>query len=238
MQYPQIVDQFTNRPEWLKWILEHSDWVWPIIGTSLLFILVKIVGQRTKTIYEQSKKEGYADFKDYGSRTYTKSGPIGASGVEKHRVLKDGVIEISRDNTEGRWILQFLSFRSDDNQTLPYIPARREVGSQRSFNVSLEARAIRRPHTLRVAFRSYPNEEFIQDAYMAVEPDKWQKFERLMVPPADKDMYFFLESPNQAEVSSVHVRKLVLRETLQAQRFGWLIQLLKRSLHRETDGSE
>jgi hypothetical protein len=238
MQFGQIVDLFTNRPEWLNWILAHSDWIWPIIGMSLLFILVKIAGQQTKTIYQQSKKEGFADFKDYGSRTFYKSGPMGASGEGRHRVLQGGIVEISRTNTEGRWILQFLSFRSDDDQTLPYIPARREAGSQRSFNVSLEAKAIRRPHTLRVAFRSYPDEEFIQDAYMAVDPDKWQKFERLMVPPADKDMYFFLESTKQTEVSSVHVRKLVLREALQGQRFGWLIQLLKRSLHRKPNGSE
>jgi hypothetical protein len=44
-------------------------------------------------------------------------------------------------------------------------------------------------------------------------------------------MYFFLESPKQTEVSSVHARKLVLRETLRGQRFGWLIRLLNRLLH-------
>jgi hypothetical protein len=75
---------------------------------------------------------------------------------------------------------------------------------------------------LRVAFRSHPKEEFIQDACMSVEPDKWQKFERLMVPPADKNMYFFLESSDQTEVSRVQVRKFVLRETLQGQRFSIL----------------
>jgi hypothetical protein len=235
MQDAQIADVFTNRPELFNWILEHGDLIWGIFGTALVFIIVKIVGQPTQTIYKQSKKEGYADFKDYGSQTYLKSGPIGAAGQGKHKVLKEGVIEITRTNTEGRWVLQFLSFRSDGNQTSPYIPARPEAGGQRFFNVSLEARAIEHPHRLRVAFRSCPKEEFIRDAYMAVERDKWQKLERLLVPPADKDMYFFLESPDQTEVGRVHVRKLMLRETLQGQRFGWLIQLLKRSLHRGSD---
>jgi hypothetical protein len=59
-----------------------------------------------------------------------------------------------------------------------------------------------------------------------------------MVPPADKNMYFFLESSDQTEVSRVQVRKFVLRETLQGQRFGWLIQLLNRLLHREPDRNE
>jgi hypothetical protein len=144
-EYGRIDDLFTNAPEWLRWILGHSNWIWLIIAAPLVFILTRIAGPRTKTIYEQPKKEGYADFRDYGSKTYTTSGPTGAIGEGGHRIFKKGIIEISRTNAEGRWILQFLTFRSEDDQILPYIPARREAGSRRSFNVTLEPTAILTP---------------------------------------------------------------------------------------------
>jgi hypothetical protein len=172
----------------------------------------EIATERMRTVYEQPKKEGYGDFKDYGSKTYTKEGPIGAVGEGNAKVLKAGIIEIRRINTEGRWILQFQNFRAEDGKSLRYISARGEAGGQRTFEISLEARAIGGPHRLRLAFRTHPDEEFVQDAFMLVDPGKWQKFGRLMIPRADKDMYFFLESSDQRVVSSVQVRNLVLRE--------------------------
>lgn len=225
----------TNSPEWFKWILAHSESILTAIGTCLLWILGLLASQRWKVIYKQPKKEGFADFKESGAPTYYKDGPKGASGKGQHKVLKDGIIEISRSNTEGRWILQFLIFRSDDGQSLSYIPAHPESGSQRLFEVSLEARGIGGSHQLRVAFRTYPNEEFLQDAIMSVEPNRWQKFGRLMTPPANKDMFFFLESPAQAVMSSVQVRSLVLREKSSDLRFASLIRFLRLLVRRDHD---
>jgi hypothetical protein len=225
--------------EWLKSITAHGETIFWVIGTCFVFILGKIVGQRTRIIYKQPTQEGYVDFKEYGSKTYTQDGPIGADGEGQTRVLPKGIIEISRANTEGRWILQFQNFRSDDGQDRSYIQARPEAGSQRSFDVSLEARAIGGPQTLRVAFRAAaPKQEFIQAVLISVEPDKWQKVGRLMVSSADKDMYFFLESSAQKATGKVHVRKLVLREKFPGLRFDWLIRLLNRLLGRERDQAE
>jgi hypothetical protein len=170
------------------------------------------VTERIITVYEQPKKDGYGDFKDYGSRTYTKQGPTGPEGEGYARVLKAGIIEIRRANTGGRWILQFQNFLTEDGQSLRYIPARCEAGPQRTYEIDFEARAIGGPHTLRFAFRTYPDEEFVQQIFIQVDVGKWQKIGRLMFPRADKDMYFFLESSDQRTVSGVQVRNLVLLE--------------------------
>jgi hypothetical protein len=86
---------------------------------------------------------------------------------------------------------------------------------------------------LRIAFRTCPDQEFLQDANIAVTSGVWRKYGWLMVPRADKDMYFFLESPAQTVLSKVQIRKLTLQEKLPGLRFDWLIRLLKLLPHRE-----
>ena len=178
--------------EVLKWIGEHISTIWWIVGSCLVVILGWISVPRRVTFYKQPKTEGYADFRDVRAKTYINNSPVGSPGEGKCTTLKDGIIEISRSNTEGRLVLQFQNFRMSDGQTSSYIPARPEAGGSRYFDVNFEARAFDGPHRLRMAFRSYPKEDFIKDAYVSVESGQWQKFGRLLVPRADRDMYFFL----------------------------------------------
>ena len=238
MGIAEITDLLSDPPSWVKWIFAHIEVIAGATAGGLAVVLAKVGGYRKRKVYEQPKADGFADFETQRSKTYVKDGPIGEPGEGEATVLKDGLIQINRTNAEGRVILKFLRFQSEAGKDLSYIPARTEAGSQRTFEIALEAQAIHAPHQLRLAFRSHPNEEFIQDAYISVEPDRWQKLGRLMIPRADRNMYFFVESSAQKQSGgAIQIRKLVLSEQM-PDRFKGLINLLNRLARRENKADD
>ena len=70
MQYPQIIDLFTNRPEWLKWILAHGEG----FGDHryvIVFILAKACGPRRKQSTNNQKRRRIRRLQGLWIETYT-----------------------------------------------------------------------------------------------------------------------------------------------------------------------
>lgn len=123
----------------------------------------------------------------------------------------DGILNIERTNTEGRfetW-LQRYSYDGKVNKIIPKEPQ----ATQRVFRVSFEARAMEGQHTLRFVFKDEQTNKWLASAEKSIVDEAWRNFDLYLPVSQARECRLRIDDLAVSRApSSLQIRKIVLAE--------------------------
>lgn len=137
------------------------------------------------------------------------AGPVGKG---KLFVEEGGILNISRDNAEGRFEVWLRHYRYD-NEALTLVPKNELIAGKRKLRVSCEAKAIDAKHGLRFVLKDDNTKDWLANEKVEVNRNEWNLINLFfqIEPSAD----FLLRIDDEvfsAAPSSIQIRNLIIAE--------------------------
>ena len=137
--------------------------------------------------------------------------PISDYGLG-HLSFDNGVLNIQRSNTEGRYEIWLQSYVFD-NQTLPSISRNDLISGQRGIRISFEAKAVGASHTLRVLLKNEKANRWLANDSRTISSNSWAPVKMyFQIPPNEECRLRIDDLDVSSAPSSVQIRNFVLAE--------------------------
>jgi hypothetical protein len=169
-----------------------------------------------RILYNSAKREIGFDFHgkpgQFWHRVDDKNVPISREGLGTLTIENGNVLNVCRENNEGRYEV-FLTRYEFDDAVRKYVPKNELMTGDRHLLVTLEAKVTGRAHTLRFVLTNEDTKRILISKDVRVKDHVWTQF---VVPlPVTPAFDCFLRIDDQDVVespSSVQIRNLVLME--------------------------
>jgi len=153
------------------------------------------------------------DFVGTGGQLYADDKPIPGKGSGSLSFLEKGIINIERDNTDGRYELYLRSYTLGARKT-EIIPKDTTEDRPKRFRVSCEARTLSAEHTLRLVMRNRDTGKWLGKsiAHRISGPD-WKRIEgHFTVTPLVNAEFRLDDEGVSAVPSTVQIRKFMVTQ--------------------------
>ncbi|GJH30232.1 DUF874 family protein [Caballeronia novacaledonica] len=169
-----------------------------------------------RTLFDGTETSDYG-FTVRGSPGFIwgKDGKPASARGEGELVIEDGMMNVKRTNTDGRFELWFEHYSVGENNNSTVIPKNELMSGDRKLRVSCEAKAAGAKHTLRFLIRNpWTGDRLFSDT-RKVEGNEWKKLEVYLKFDPAQDVIFRMDDEGvSAAPSSVQIRKVVITERI------------------------
>jgi hypothetical protein len=177
-------------------------------------VAYKSAGSTERIIYDSIGRDIGFDFKGSKAQLWQR-----IDGVD--RAISDyglgklspenGVLNIQRSNTEGRYEIWLQSYFFDSKE-LPSIPRNDLISGQRGIRINFEAKAIGASHTLRVVLKNEKENRWLADDSRIISGNSWAPIRiYFQIPPEECRLRIDDLDVTDAP-SSVQIRNFVVAE--------------------------
>lgn len=167
-----------------------------------------------RTIYDGTKRYDPFDFRGVEGQFYSEAEKkhVGPRGLGSLSIEEGGVLNIRRENTEGRfeiWLLQY----SYDGLEHSFIPKNELISGQRKLRVSCQAKVVGGEHSVRFVLKDHTTGLWLINEKVRVTRDSWTPINLYfrVSPTVDSILRIDDEDVSQAP-SSLQIRNLILAE--------------------------
>jgi hypothetical protein len=178
-------------------------------------VTYKIGGSGERIIYDSTGRDLGFDFKGSKAQLWAQvdgvDRPVSDYGLGQIS-FENGVMNIQRSNTEGRYEVWLQSY-SIDGQTLPSIPRNDLVSGHRDIRISFEAKAVGASHTLRILLKNEKANRWLGNDSRTVSGNFWTRIQvYFQIPPTDECRLRIDDLDVTDTPSSVQLRNIVVAE--------------------------
>jgi hypothetical protein len=152
------------------------------------------------------------DFRGNGGKIYEGTTPISDTGRGTLSFLDPGIINIDRENKEGRYEIYLRSYMVGAQKR--EVITKDASADPKRFRVSCEARAISGEHTLRFVLRDRQKQNWIgRSVTHRISAPEWKRADAYFTFPPGIEGEIRIDDENVSEApSTVQIRKLVMTE--------------------------
>lgn len=163
-------------------------------------------------LYDMSQGHDPFDFKGVEGRRYIGDKPTGPKGLGRLTIEPNGVLNLQRENTEGRFEIHLCRYRyGDSEQTM--VPKNELVSGERKLRVSCEAKVIGGEHTLRFVLKNPDNLGGLPYENVRVASNEWTPIDVYFQCTPSVGFFLRIDDQDVSQVpSSVQIRELVVAE--------------------------
>jgi hypothetical protein len=180
-------------------------------------VTYKIAGSAERIIYDSTGRDVGFDFQGSEAQIWERIDGVdrAISGFGRgHLSLENGVLNIQRSNTEGRFEVWLQAYFFDGHQS-QLMPGNDLISGQRGIRISFEAKALGASHTLRVVLKNEKSNNWLGNENRTITSNFWTPVKiYFQVPPADQCRLRIDDLDVTHAPSSVQIRNLVLAERL------------------------
>jgi hypothetical protein len=187
------------------------------VQTELRHIEHRIPAVVEQILYDSAARGqsiGY-DFKGRGGQIWTKGPEARAIGPEGEGALRfedGGVLNIERENKDGRYEVLLLRYWYVDSHH-EVIPKKPASSGPRRLRVSCEAKVGTRPHSLHFVFRNEPAQRWLADSTITIRENRWEPVKLYFQVDPTVDCYLRIDDQDVFEApSSIQIRKIIVAE--------------------------
>lgn len=122
--------------------------------------------------------------------------------------VKGGVLEIERYNTEGRYLIRFVSY-DIDGKRVPYIQNSDRSKPQIRLYITFEAKVTNGAHLFRVMCKKYHDAEWVPNSHLdfRITSPEYQKHRREIKVPLGFDFRIQIDDiDNENSNSKIHIK--------------------------------
>jgi hypothetical protein len=166
---------------------------------------------------EQLLFDGRASVDGFGVKgsagcIYKGTVPITPEGTGSMQVLSDGVLNIQRTNTDGRYEILLTQYFVG-GKTSPLIPADQTLEGHRKLRITCEAKALGGEHTLRFVVRDPVAKRWLGQDTQRITGNSWQPAQAYLSVDPSVDCQIRLDDEAVSAVpSSLQIRNLVVAQ--------------------------
>jgi hypothetical protein len=175
----------------------------------------KVAHMQERVIYNGLQGSSGYDFEGHESHIYVDNKPTGIKAKGDHLVDRnDGIINIQRNNAEGRYELWLRQYLYDDRER-ESIPKDEFIAGQRKVRVSCEAKVIGGEHTLRFVLKGSESGKWLANKKARITQNEWTPIDMYFQIPATEDCKLRIDDQDVSRApSSIQIRNLVLAEKI------------------------
>jgi hypothetical protein len=202
---------------WELFILIFVVWIiWSFIIPTTKKTLkdTAVSDTRSFLLFDLNKSDAFS-FQLGQAKNWKENKEVGETGLGKLKI-ENGLININRDNKDGRVILTILQYHNyDDPKVISYIRGNVHLDSNRLIRVNFKAKVIGGYHDVRVYCRKYNDTQWVHRANDThrINNTRWEEFTSNLIIPSHQDFTIHFEDFNiENAPSSIQIKELTVGE--------------------------
>lgn len=176
--------------------------------------VTQIADSAQKIIYDGKGKDAGFDFQGVEERLYNaKSQPLSDYGRGNLVFDNDGVLNVSRTNTVGRYTILLKSYYFNGEKSTS-ISRNDLLSGDRRFRVKFETKTVGAAHTLRVVLKNEQTGKWLDQKEQTISGNVWTPIRMYFAISPSEECRLRIDDFNVTEApSSVQIRNFVLTES-------------------------